>query len=359
MASSNDAIREDGATRSGQGRWIDFSGIENPFGTPSSMTGALVAALRDGKISDRPDRDALALRRALSSTLLLPDRSFLVGGSVSDMIRAVAQAFEPGTVGITAPCPLEYVLAVANAGHRIERIPAPSNLVTPPLGDLPQQDGRLTAALLANPGFPSSRLLPEAVLLSYLEACDWVVVDERSIELSLSGKSIAPLVESYRNLIVIQSFAEQYALSGAPVSYCIGHPDTVAEIARFYDDSSVSLLPEALAEPSVREYPKLADVRGFLAGEIPWMQTMLSLVPGIEIFPAEANYVMCSLSADRLAGDRVSDLDDLISRLSDARCIVRKLEGVSGVADQRSFCVSVRTRPENERLIEALRALLA
>ena len=55
------------------------------------------------------------------------------------------------------------------------------------------------AAVLANPGYPTSRLLPKPTLLAYLDACTWVVVDERSIELTLGGES---MVDVYKRQVV-------------------------------------------------------------------------------------------------------------------------------------------------------------
>lgn len=339
--------------------WIDFSIIENPFGTPASFTEAMRTAIDDGALSYQPDRTAQVLRSALSQTLLLPEESFLVGTTVSSMIGAVAQAFEPCTVGVMIPCPVEYVLTLSNTGHRVERISSTTSYVTPNAEIVAKQGAKIDAMMLANPGYPTSRLLPEAVLLSYLERCDWVVVDERSIELTLGGKSYAPLVEQYRNLVVVQTFAEQYALPGAPVSYCIAHPDIVSEIARFYDNTEISFMPEALAEASSLEHPKLEGVRGFLYSEIPWMQTMLSLVPGIEIFPAEANYVMCAFRDDEDLKLPVKDIDELVDRLKEKGCLVRKLGETPGLGGKGHFCASVRTRQENERLISTLRSILA
>ena len=339
--------------------WIDFSIIENPFGTPASFTKAMASAIDDGALSYQPDRTALALRNALSRTLRLPEESFLVGTTVSNMIGAVSQAFEPCTVGVMVPCPSEYVLTLSNTGHRIERITSTVGYVTPNAEVIASQGIGINAAILANPGYPTSRLLSESVLLSYIEACDWVVVDERSIELTLNGKSFAPLVEQYRNLIVVQTFTEQYALPGAPVSYCIAHPHIVSEITRFYDNTDVSFIPEALAEASVLEHPKLDGVRGFLYSEIPWMQTMLSLIPGIEIFPAEANYVMCAFRNDEDLQLPVKNVDELADLLREEGCIVRKLAETPGLGGKGHFCAAVRTRQENERLINTLRMLLA
>lgn len=344
---------------SGEAQWIDFSGIENPFGTPDAFIKAVLDAVSGGIMSEVPDRTALLLRNALSRSLQLPAEAFLVGTTVSSMISAVSQTFEPGEVGVSTPCPTEYVLALSNAGHRIKRIPLSSSYVTPPAGVLAQQNVAINAALLANPSWPTSRLLSKSTLESYVESCAWVIVDERSIELTLDGQSLAPLIDQYKNLMVVQSFSEQYALPGTHVSYCIAHPDTIAEIKRFYDDSCVTMFPSVLSEPSLVEYPKLEGVRGFLYSEIPWMQTMLSLLPGVDIIPSEANYVMCSYRNDGSLSRAVPNVNELAAQLELDGFGIQKLEGTPGLGSSDYFCVAVRTRQQNERLINAIRTLIS
>ncbi len=343
----------------GEISWIDFSGTENPFGTPDSFVTALQNALSNGVMSYLPDRESHTLRSVLARIFSMPVESFLVGTTVSSMIGAVAQAFQPCTVGVPMPCPIEYVLTLSNTGHTIEQISSPVSFVTPDADVLLAHNRRIDAALLANPGHPSSRLLSKATLLSYLDICDWVVVDERSIELTLGGESLAPLVQEYKNLIIVQSFSEQYAMLGLQVSYCIAHPDTIAQIGRFYDNTGVSLCAEVLAEPSALEHPRLDGVRGFLYSEIPWMQCMLSLVPGIDIFPAEANYVMCSYHNGDGLKLAISDVNHLSARLQLEGFLIRKLAGTPGLENNGYFCVAVRTRQDNEKLIAALRRIIS
>ena len=338
--------------------WIDFSGTENPFGTPPSFTAAMRDALSQGIAAYLPDCEAHTLRSSLARMSGLPIESFLVGSTVSSMLTAVSQAFEPCVVGVSMPCPVEYVLSLSNTGHTIERISSPRSFVTPDADMLVQRNLAIDAAVLANPSYPTSRLLSQSTLESYLDFCDWVVVDERSIELTLGGESVAPLVKDYHNLIVIQSFSEQFSLPGIHVSYCIAHPETIYEIAKFYDSTSVSMFAEVLAGPALAEYPKLDGVRGFLHSEIPWMQCMLSLVPGIDIFPAEANYVMCSYHNGGGVKLAVDNVDQLSSLLQLEGFLIRKLAGTPGLAKDGYFCVAVRTRQDNEKLISALRRIV-
>ena len=309
--------------------WIDFSGTANPLGTPPSFIRAMEAALAAGELNYPPDREAHALRSVLARKFGLSVESFLVGSTVGDMVRAVAQTYQPCT-GVPVPDP------AAAERHGIV----------------------FDAAVLANPGYPTSRLLPKPTLLAYLDACTWVVVDERSIELTLGGESMVSLVNEHRNLVVVRSLCEPFAMPGIPISYCIAHPDTIAQITRFYDSSCVPMFAEVIGELALTETEHLERTREFLDSEIPWLQCMLNLIPGIDIFPAEANYVMCTFDAGPDLALGVANTDELAQRLQLAGFLVRKLEGTPALEDSRYFCVAVRTREDNEKLVAALREIV-
>lgn len=339
--------------------WIDFSGTANPLGTPPSFIRAMEEALAAGELSYPPDREAHTLRSVLARRFGLPVGSFLVGSTVGDMIRAVAQTYQPCTVGVTVPGPAEYALAVGNAGHRVVEISNPAGFVVPDPTSAERHGILFDAAVLANPGYPTSRLLPEPTLLAYLETCTWVVVDERSIELTLGGETMAALTSAHPNLVVVRSLCEPFAMPGIPISYCVAHPDTIAQIARFYDSSSVPMFAEVLGALTLSEVEHLERTREFLDAEIPWLQCMLNLIPGIDIFPAEANYVMCTFDTGPDMTLGVSSAEELANRLQLAGFLIRKLEGTPGLDDGRYFCVAVRTREDNEKLIAALREIVS
>lgn len=338
--------------------WIDFSGIANPLGTPQSFIDAIGNALASGELNYPPDREAHTLRYFLGKRFDLSSDSFLVGTSISDMIHAVAQTFESCTVGIPVPCPAEYALAAENAGHKVYEILSPAGFIVPDQETAQRFGTTFDAAILANPGYPTSRLLPKPILLSYLETCSWVVVDERSIELTLGGESMVSLTKKYQNLIIVRSLCESFAVPGTPISYCIAHPETIAFIARYYDSSAVSMFAEVLSEAALNEASHLESVREFLDSEIPWLQCMLNLLPGVTIYPAEANYVLCTFSATSDMKLGVSTTKELTSRLQLAGFLIRRLKKMPGLDNDRYFCIAVRTRKDNEKLITALRDII-
>ena len=338
--------------------WIDFTTASNPLGTPPEFTEAIVAALKRGELSYLPDYDAHALRSALSRHFNLPVEAFLCGTSVDEMIRAVAQTYQPCTVGITTPGPAEYALAVNNAGHAISEITSPSSFIVPdPI--IARNNGiEFEAAVLANPCYPTSRLLARPTLIKYLQNCKWVIVDEKGIELTLGGESMIGLTRQYRNLIVIRSLINSFAMPGIPISFCVAHPDTIAQIEQFFDNTNVSMFGEVLSDHLFDQGDFIERARDLLEVEIPWMQCMLNLIPGVKIFPAEANFVLCAFSNEAGLDLGVRDVNDLVHRLQLSGFMVRTLTNTPGLPDNRCFCVSVRTHAENEQLIAAMRRVV-
>lgn len=337
--------------------FIDFSSISNPLGTPHSLIEAMSKALLNGGASYAADREGYSIKTALSVYHSLPTGSFLIGSSTNDLIRAVAQTYQPCYVGITTPSEVGYALAIGNAGHTIVDIAGHAGFLAPDPSVSKDQGINFDAALLGNPSYPSSRLLHKSTLINYLETCSWVIVDESSIELTLGGESFVPLTKQYKNLIIVRSVSVSMALPGIPISYLVAHPNTIAQIEGFYDNSSISLFAEVIA-PHLMENLHMEIAREFLEREIPWLQCMLSLIPGIDIFPAEGNYVLCSYKVPQGMNLGAESTEELEDKLRLAGFLIRKLDDIRGLENGRYFCVSVRTREDNEKLIEALRRIV-
>ena len=115
---------------------------------------------------------------------------------------------------------------------------------------------------------------------------------------------------------------------------------------------------EILSEHLFDKGDFIERARDLLEVEIPWMQCMLNLIPGVKIFPAEANFVLCAFSNEAGLDLGVRDVNDLVHRLQLSGFMVRTLTNTPGLPDNRCFCVSVRTHAENEQLIAAMRRVV-
>lgn len=338
--------------------WIDFSCTANPLGTPTCVKEAIARAIAEGDLSFLPNRDGQHLSRIIGRYFEIPAESIMAGTSVTQLVGAVAQAYRPCNVGIPSPAPTGYFLSVANVGHNPIKLMNPYSLSAIEPQTAFNNGLQFDAAVLANPSFPCARLLTEKLLRRYLDVCNWVIVDEANIGLTLGGESFVTLTQKYKNLFVIRSLSTELGMPGIPMGYVVGNSEAIAHIRQFTDGAENSLFNEVVAReiPHTGEY--LEQTAALLDSEIPWMQCMLSLTPGIKVFPSEANFVMCALE-ERAARDfGISSAADLIVRLQKAGYTLKDLAGVPGVEGKRYFLVAIRSHEENEKLISSLRDII-
>ncbi len=338
--------------------WFDFSQTLNPLGTPESFMSAM-HRISQSNITPTQERAARAQTPVLLARRYgVAPENVAVGASATDVLAAVANSFETRDVAVPVPSRATYEQCLGSAGHHIVEIPSPDGFVVPD----PQMAQRLgtpfSAAMLANPAFPTSRLLSRQTLLDYLDACAWVIVDERGIDLTLGGESMVGLLREHSNLIIIRSLTDAFSLPGLPLSCALAHPAVARRISLAVTKPTSAALTAELVKLAASEH-HLDLTREMLDTEIPWMQCMLSLVPGMSIYPAEANYVMCSYRPGTTMHLGAENTVDLVRQLQTRGFLVRTLDRTPGVEPGTHFCVSVRTRSENERFIAALRAIVA
>lgn len=339
--------------------WIDFSCTANPLGTPACVKDAVSSAIAEGDLSFSPNADGQHLSRVMARYFEIPEESIMAGTSATALIGAIAQAYRPCNVGIPTPAPTGYFLSVANVGHNPVKLVNPYSLSAVEPQTAFSNGCQFDAAVLANPSFPCARLLSGRLLKRYLDACNWVIVDESNISLTLGGESFVHLTQKYKNLFVVRSLSVELGMPGIPMSYVVGSPRAIGHMRQFVDGSDITLFNEVVARefPHTGEY--LEETAQLLESEIPWMQCMLSLTPGIKVFPSEANFVMCALEERATRDFGIASSADLIDRLQKLGFSLRDLAGVPGIEGKRYFLVAVRSHEENEKLIAALRSVIA
>ena len=229
--------------------WIDFSGTANPLGTPPSFLSSIQEAFSAGEAQlparPRGPHPALGARAALRHarrvvSVRVHRRRHDTGGrpDLPALHRGRGHAW-PGGVrargGQRRPSGGRDTEPVGLRGARSPGRCAPRHLVRRGRAGqsrLPHQPPAAPADAPALPGDVrlggGGRALHRAV--------------------TLGGESMVPLTRDHRNLVVVRSLCESFAMPGVPVSYCVAHPDTIAQIGQFYDSSGVSMLAEVIGE---------------------------------------------------------------------------------------------------------------
>lgn len=329
---------------------LDFSLNINPLGSPEGARKAAAATLA---ASNRyPDVRLASLRAALATRHGVGEDNLFFGAGLDDVIKLLIHALTRTGDAVLMHLPtfpryeLEArlrgctVLTVVN--ERSERFdPA---LYTQALADTP-----IAMAFLCTPNNPTGEVIePEAIRGLLRRFPKTLFVIDEALIFPLDDGAV-PLIREYANAIVLRTFSKYYGLAGLRVGYALAD---AALLAR----AEVGRPPFNMAAPAAAAaVAALADT-GFLhrckdrfVAELDYFVRALAGLPGLRIRGSHANMILLdtgALSASQAA-----------ARLAAKGIIVADATSFRGLETHNVVRISLRTRPDNERLIAALSEL--
>lgn len=338
--------------------WVDFSQTLNPLGTPLPIKRAIhnmSQAYTTGDDAELYHELPLLIARRIGVSADLVS----VASSIESILTVLASVTKACKVGMSMPCRSGYGQAFSRYGHELVEVPSIDGFAVPDPRTLQAYNVSIDGVMLANPSYPSSRLLSLPTLKAYCEACSWVIVDERGIDLTLNGESTVAYVSQFPNLMVLQTVTDTYAIPDNSLAYCVASAQITQYIEPLLKKPSSLRLAHSIAKEALSLGSYLDNTRELLDSEIPWMQCRLSLIPGVTAYPAEANYVLCSFCPPESMHLGAANTPELIEKLQCRGFLVRALEHTPGLSPEKYFCVAVKTRKQNEQLISAMRAIIS
>jgi histidinol-phosphate aminotransferase len=225
---------------------LDFSVNSNPFG-PSP---AVAAALAQTPLDRYPDRESLALRRALAAHLAVGVEQIVIGNGTAELIQLTAHAFLRGDdhVFILGPTFGEYARACSLMGARVhtwQADPADAFVVDVEAVGYLLLTTRPRLAFLCRPNNPTGTVLPLAAVRAWADAAPETlfVVDEAYLAFAAGVESSLTL--GLPNMVSLHSMTKDYALAGLRLGYAVGHRDTISALARVRPAWNVNALAQA------------------------------------------------------------------------------------------------------------------
>jgi len=309
-----------------QGRLLDFSANVNPY-PPEIPWMPDPSALYD-----YPDDRYEVLKGEIGRTFGRDAAEVAVGNGSVELIRAFCSAVlaDGDTACIVPPTFAEYEMAVRLAGARCT-----------------VDDAGAAVRFLCNPNNPTGKLHTRQEVLRLLaEAagqCTYLFLDEAFIELADPRQSLADV--SHENLFLLRSLTKSFAVPGIRFGYAFGMPELIEKVETVRLPWTVNAFAEAFAIEAFRHYDRLVASRERIAREREWLFSSLNSL-GLLCVPPSANYILVEVPLEA---------EVLVERLLSRGILVRNCRSF-GLP--RHIRVAVRTREENEQLIEALEACL-
>ena len=328
------------------GTVVKLNTNENPYGPSPRVLAALSAEIGDG-LRLYPDPGATRLRDALARRHGLDREEIFVGNGSDEVLAHSFQALLRHEAPLLFP-DITYSFYPTYCrlyGVDYREVPLDGDMQIR-VDDYRQPCG---AIVLPNPNAPTGialgRAEVEALVAEHPDQV--VVVDEAYVD--FGGESAVPLVRSYRNLLVIQTFSKSRSLAGLRVGFAIGQRPLIEALERVKDSFNsypLDRLALAGAVAAVEDEAWFEQTRDrIIASRQQLAEALLGL--GFEVLPSAANFLFVrhpGRSGAALAADLRTE-GILVRHFSTAR-----------IAD--FLRITVGADADNERLVEALGTLL-
>jgi histidinol-phosphate aminotransferase len=224
---------------------LDFSVNSNPYGPSPAVRQTLGLV----PLERYPDRETLALRRALADQMAVALEQIVVGNGTAELLWLVALAFlrSADRVLIIGPTFGEYARVSALMGARVVTWNADAGrefAVEPDEIDRSLQQLSPRLAFICNPNNPTGTLLPQEVIATWAATHPHTfVVDEAYLAFAHGLQSAFDLTRD--NILALRSMTKDYALAGLRLGYAVGHQSVIAALGQVRPAWNVNALAQA------------------------------------------------------------------------------------------------------------------
>ncbi|MEL7142328.1 MAG: threonine-phosphate decarboxylase CobD [Cyanobacteria bacterium J06631_9] len=334
---------------------LDFSASISPLGPPVSVKQAIQAAF--SYVAAYPDPAYADLREAIASHHAIPSHCVLAGNGAAELLTWAARdlADLPGPTFQLVPGFSDYARALSAFGGECSPVSLQldegwrfkgwkDNLS----GDIPLNR---CGFLLNNPHNPTGALFSREQVRSLISKFALVIVDEAFMDFlpPECEQSVIEWVSEFDNLVVIRSLTKFYSMPGIRLGYAIAQPKTLARWQSWRDAWTVNTFAAAAGIAALQDIEFQQKTWQWLTAENAFLFQKLSALPGLEPLPSCANFFLVETQCSATALQA--------QLLRQHQIYIRDCISFSELGD-RYFRVAVKSRADNQRLLQALADVL-
>lgn len=306
-------------------------------------------------LNEYPDSSYEELTAAAAAYTGVAPHEVIVGAGADEILDLVAKAYLAAGSAAIVPVPT-YAMYGVLTSQRAARIAA-----VPRLGaehgfalDVAKCLDRLAEAAvvwLCNPNNPTGTREPTDNIEALLTAAAGlakppiIVLDEAYFE--FIGESLVGQRNRYEHLLVVRTVSKAFALAGARVGFGIGARSVIERLERVRPPGSISTMSAHLATRALQAPAYALDNVRTLSAERGWLAGQLNGL-GWHPTPSVTNFLLVRIG-DQDAADRAADA------LLHSGIVPRTFGPANPLRGH--LRLTVRTRKENERLLDVINRL--
>lgn len=303
-----------------------------------------------------PDAAQKDLRKAIAKHCGVKTSQVVVGVGSDELIallltvatRPKTRAPAP-TILTTTPTFVMYRLSARIRGQRVMEVPLDESWDLDESAMLRALEMAAPNVLfLATPNNPTGTMFSfdrlEKIIVAAAESI--VVIDEAYVD--YADKNHLALLEKYENVVILRTLSK-IGFAALRVGWMLGSATLCAEVDKARLPYNLPTVSQSLATLALSELgDEIRATTDAVKQERGRLTSLLSELHGVEVVPSQANFLWLKL--DRPSGE-------VFSELGKRGVLVRSFHGRGGRLEQ-CLRVTIGTRPQNERFVEALRESL-
>lgn len=335
---------------------MDFSANINPYGLSNNIKNAILADLDN--IIHYPQPNAEDLRKKIGETYNIPSDKIIVGNGAVEIIYTLCHILKPKNVLIVSPGFSEYERAARSAGADIHYAMLDEKLdFNSPMRDIIVNIKGNDLLFIGNPNNPTGTLYmleDMELLIEHAEnnGC-FVVVDESFMDFIKTSEafSVLPLVEKYHNLLVLHSLTKFYAIPGLRLGFAATDHEVLDPLYAAKDIWNVNSLAQTAGMAALDDKKYQRRSRTYTRTEINYLYEELSTLDKLKVYEPTVNFILVNISKTGLTATQLRE------KLLKYNIIIRNCANYPGL-DENYVRFAVRTREENDELVDALTEIL-
>ncbi len=331
---------------------IDFSVNTNPFGPPESILGYLEKGQSDASVY--PELGAGSLVEAVTAWHDVGPGNVIVGNGSAELLYWLMAYLKPEKVLIEEPSFSDYRAAAEANGAEVSAVELSEDAGFASDWDrLDALAGQVDLVILGRPNNPTGQMSEHERLLALVQANQRTtfLIDEAFIDLVFPAwESVVQAAVTEKNMICLRSLTKTHSIPAIRLGYMVSDRG-------FIHNAAAARPPWPLGRAQI-EIGRLALEEGeYVLGSARALselrvdlQSNVDSRPWLRPVASDANYFLVEIRAGGPAGP------DLQRALAERGVIIRSCATWRNLGD-RYFRTAVRTGPENQVLVEALKSL--
>lgn len=326
-------------------QYVKLNTNESPF--PPSPGVVAAVAEECGRLQLYSDPESTALRQKLAQVYGVTPQQVLVSNGSDEVLNFAFMAFADEKAPLVFPdITYGFYPVFAQLNHiPYTQIPLKEDFSIDPRDYM----GIGKTVVIANPNAPTGLCLPLADIESIVSSNpgNVVIVDEAYVD--FGGESAVSLVDTYENLLVVQTFSKSRSMAGARLGFAIGNEKLIADLNTIRYSTNpynVNRMTEFAGVAALTENRYYMDNAQTIIRNRQWTVEQLRSL-GFTVLDSKANFVF--------AKSQQIDGEDLYQQLKQRGVLVRHFAKPRIAQYNR---ITVGTMAQMEKLIQTIKEIL-